>query len=237
MLQAVGKPMLEHMLERISRSQTLDKIVVATTTTKIDDEIEKLCKRLNFQCIRGSEDDVLSRYELASQISGAKTVVRLCGDSPLLDSNTIDEVVGTYLRDGYDYVNNLTPLPRTFPDGTGVEVFSSNLLREINLDAKKPSEREHVTSYIWQRPQKYKIHRVDHKEDLSNFRFNLDYKEDFEFIKIIYENLYNNNHNFSMLGVVEWLRKHPEVININSHIKPNQGWLKSLEKDKQMGFS
>lgn len=236
MLEASGRSMLEHMLSRVADSKTLDKIVVATTTKEIDNKIEDLSKKLNFQCVRGSEDDVLSRYELASQKSGADIIVRLCSDSPLLDSDTVDKVVNAYLRGNYDYVNNLVPTPRTYPDGMSVEVFSSELLRDAHLNAKRPSEREHVTFYMWKQPEKYRIHRVDYEKDLSKFRFNLDYREDYEFIKKVFENLYSNKHHFTMADIIEFLDKNPEIAKINAHIKPNLGWLKSLEKDKTLGF-
>ena len=123
-----------------------------------------------------------------------------------------------YQEEKYDFVSNLFPSPSTYPDGTSVEVFSSELLFEMENDAKKPSEREHVTFYIWKQPEKYKIHRLDYKEDLSKFRFNLDYKEDFEFIRVVFEYFLKNNEFFKMSDVIEWLKDNEKIFHINSHI-------------------
>lgn len=237
LLKAAGKTMLEHMIERISNSKRLDKLVVATTTNQNDDVIVDLCKKLNIDCFRGSEEDVLSRYANASEFFNATTVVRLCSDSPLLDGSILDDVIDAYFSGNYDYVGNLEPGPRTFPDGLSVEIFSSKLLKQTNVHAKKPSEREHVTFYIWKHPEKFKLHRVDLKKNLSKFRFNLDYEEDYIFLKKIFENFYPKNKHFSLEEIIDWLEQHPSLLKINSNITPNQGWNKAFEKDKQLGFN
>lgn len=234
--KAVGKTMLEHMIERISTSKKLDKIVIATTTKKNDDEIVELCQKLNIDFFRGSENDVLSRYQQASEMSNASTVVRLCSDSPILDGTIIDNVVDEYVHGDYDYVGNLEPGPRTYPDGLSVEVFSSKLLNEADKNAKKPSEREHVTFYMWMQPKKFKLHRADYKSDLSKFRFNLDYKDDYIFLKKIFEHFYPKNKFFTMEDVVAWLNANDKVFKINSHINPNQGWENAFKQDKLQGF-
>ena len=232
MLEVSGKSMLEHMIERISSSRKLDKIIIATTTNKNDDVIVDLAKKLTLDYFRGSEDDVLDRYYNTCKKYNGNVVVRLCSDSPLLDGNIIDNVIATYETGHYDYVNNLAPLPRTYPDGLSVEVFSSQLLTKAHFDAKKPSEREHVTFYMWMQPEKFKIHRVDLEKDLSKYRFNLDYDADYTFLKKIFEYFYLKNKNFNFEDVITWLERNPEVFKINSHIKSNQGWVKSFQQDK-----
>lgn len=236
MLEVAGKSMLEHMIERISLSKKMDKIIVATTKNKIDDVIEKICKKNKIQYLRGSEQDVLSRFKDAADITNASTIVRLGADSPLLDATIIDDVIDCYEKNHYDYVSNLFPRPATYPDGVMVEVFSSKILENADKNAKKPSEREHVTFYIWMQPKKFKIHRVDFKIDLSKYRFNLDYKEDYELIKKIFENLLPIKKFFQMNDIIEWLKKNPQVFEINSHIEALQGWKNSFKEDKQAGF-
>jgi spore coat polysaccharide biosynthesis protein SpsF len=232
MLKVLDKTLLEYMIERVTQSKKIDKIIVATTTNNVDDVIEKICKKMNIECFRGSEDDVLLRYKDVAKRIGATTVVRLCGDCPLLDSNIIDMTIESYLHGNYDFVSNLFPSPRTFPDGTSVEVFSSKILYEAEKNSKKPSEREHVTFYMWMQPEKFKIHRVDLKKDLSKFRFNLDYKEDYLLIEKIFQEFYPKNKFFEMKDIILWLDKNPNIFSLNSHIKPQQGWIKSFEKDK-----
>ena len=101
MLQACKKPLLQHMIERIKFTETVDKIVVATSTNKNDDVIEDFCKENKILCFRGSENDVLSRYKMASDMTHADIIVRLTSDTPLLNHTILDEVVKTYTKNNY----------------------------------------------------------------------------------------------------------------------------------------
>ena len=125
---------------------------------------------------------------------------------------------------------------RTYPDGVNVEVFSSKLLDIADSNAKKPSEREHVTFYFWMQPENFKIFRHDYEKDLSKFRFNLDYLQDFCLIRLVFEELFPKNNYFTLNDVIDWLNKNPEVFKINSMIESNQGWNESFEEDKKLNL-
>lgn len=234
LLEVCGKPLLEHMITRVKRSKKIDEIVIATSTNKIDDLIEEWCKKNQIKCFRGPEQDVLKRYKLANDFINGDTIVRLCSDCPLIDPKIIDDVLETYESNDYDFVSNLFPVHgRTFPDGMSVEVFSSKLLVESDRNAKKPSEREHVTFYLWMQPKRFKIFRCDYPEDLSKFRFNLDYLQDYCLIRSVFESLYPKNNCFTMEDVIKWLKENPEILKFNDNIESNQGWKKSFEEDKK----
>lgn len=236
MLQACNKTFLTHMLERVNRSKMLDKIMIATTKNQTDDIIEEFCKSNNIECYRGSEDDLIDRYKMAADKISADVVVRLTSDTPLLDPAIIDKMIVTYQNNNYDLVCNNFPLPRTYPDGMNVEVFSYKVLNEIHKEAKKPSDREHVTFFVWMHPEKYRSYRVDYEKDLSNYRFNLDYYDDYLFLKSVFEGIYPNNDLFTMEDVIDWLDEHPDVLKLNETIKPHMGILNSFDKDKNKGF-
>jgi len=237
MLNVCGKPLLQHLIDRIKHSQKLDKIIIATTTNKKDNEIVNFCNLNNISFYRGSENDVLSRYfETAIKFS-VDIVVRLTADTPLLDSKTIDNTIQVYQENDFDFVSNSSPLPRTCPDGLNVEVFSRQVLEKIYSDAIKPSDREHVTTYISMQPEKFNVHRIDYSKDLSKYRFNLDYEDDYKLIKSVFEEFYEHNPNFSLEEIIDWLDKNPEILKINSHIKPYQNILKSFENDSKLGYT
>ena len=236
MLEACNKPLLKHMIERIQFTETVDEIVVATSTNKHDDIIEDFCKENKILCFRGSENDVLSRYKMAADMVHADIIVRLTSDTPLLDHIILDKVVQVYTKNKYDYVSNCLPLPRTYPDGMNVEVFSKKILDEMYYNAKKPSEREHVSLYVVMQPKKYKMYRVDYLNDVSHYRFNLDYELDYKLIKEIFENLYYENQHFTMEDIIKFLETNPSIFNVNSKIKPYEGILKSFEDDNKKGF-
>ncbi len=231
-----GKPFLEHMISRIKYSKTLETISIATTTNEKDDEIVKLCNKINVKYYRGSEEDVLSRYKAASDEINADVIVRLTSDTPIMDYHVIDKVVKIYSENNYDFVSNCYPMPRTYPDGMNVEVFSAKMLDETFRESKKPSEREHVTFFMWMNTNRYKIFRVDYDRDVSMYRFNLDYPEDHTVLKSIFDGLYPKNPMFTMEDAIKWLDENPHIFKINSHIKPGSGFMKSLDSDKKAGF-
>ena len=233
MLPVLDKPILEYLINRIKKSSCIDEIIVATSINKNDDIIEKFCKTQKIKCFRGSEEDVLLRYFEAAKKFSVDVIVRLTSDTPLLDPKVIDKVVLKYNENQYDFVSNFFPLPRTYPDGYNVEVFSMKILKQANQEAEKPSDREHVTTFITMQPNKFKKYRVDSEKDLSKYRLNLDYKEDFELIKSVIEKLDGKT---DLEDIINWLDEHPEIIKLNSHIKPYQNLLKSFEEDKKLGY-
>ena len=233
MLPILNKPVLEHLIDRVKKSSNIDEIIVATSNNKNDDIIEKFCETQKIKCFRGSEKDVLLRYFEAAKKFSIDIIVRLTSDTPLLDPKEIDKVILKYNENKYDFVSNLFPLPRTYPDGYNVEVFSMDLLKLVNNQAKKPSDREHVTTFITMQPSKFKKYRIDSERDLSKYRLNLDYKEDFELIKSVLEEL---NEKTDLEDIIKWLDKHPEILKLNSHIKPYENLLKSFEQDKKLGY-
>ena len=236
MLKTCGKTFLEHVIDRTAQSKTLDKTVIVTSLNKDDDIIEDFCKKKNISCFRGSENDVLSRYKMAADKTQADIIIRLTSDTPLLHSAIIDKVVQAYVNNNYDFVSNCFPLPRTYPDGMNVEVFSKKILDEMYNNAKKPSEREHVTLFVLFQPEKYKIFRVDYERDVSKYRFNLDYELDYELLKTIFEKLYFRDPNFTMEDVIRLLEDNPSIYQLNSEIKPFEGMLKSLIEDEKKGL-
>ena len=174
---------------------------------------------------------------MAADKTHADVIIRLTSDTPLLHSTIIDKVVQTYINNNYDYVSNCFPLPRTYPDGVNVEVFSKKILDEMHNNAKKPSEREHVTLFLVFKPEKYKIFRVDYDRDISKYRFNLDYESDYKLLKTIFEKLYFKNPNFTMEDVIKLLEENPSIFQINAETKPYEGILKSFIEDETKGFA
>ena len=235
LLDISGKTALERMIERVKNAKTLDRIIIATSTNKIDDSIEKLCKQINIECVRGSENDLLSRYQLVVEKVKPDIIVKMGADSILIDPLMIDKVVSTFLTNKYDYVSNYG-IPKTYPEGCTVDVYTSKTLTEAFLKAKKPSEREHINPFIWNNPEQYTSFRVDYEKDISNYRLSLDYKEDYIVIKSIFESLYPKNPCFTLENIISWLEKNPEIQKINSHLRASEGLFKSFKQDKEAGF-
>jgi spore coat polysaccharide biosynthesis protein SpsF len=229
-LLKVGKnSLLEYEIKRISQSKLIDKIVVATTTIKDDDIIEKLCKKIKVDCYRGSESDVLDRYYQCSlRFPQYKNIVRATGDCPLIDPDVIDRVINFFTKNNLEYASNIAK--ETFPDGMDVEIFRREVLDEAARKAKLTSQREHVTLYI-RNTKKYKKGNFSSEYDFSHFRLTVDEVEDYEVVKFLIQ---KSKIGDGYLKYISLLTKNPEIMFKNSHILRNAGLLKSLKNDSQI---
>jgi len=228
-----GKPVLARIIERVRLSRLINKVLVATTTNSEDLKIAKLCNEMDIEVFCGSENDVLDRYFQAAQSVNAEHVVRITADCPMIDPLVIDEVICLYLKNKVDYASNI--LKETYPDGEDVEVFTFAALKKVWKSAILPSEREHVTPFIKKNKGLFTQANLEYKENLSSKRWTLDNLEDYEFIKLIYKNLFYKNNWFGMKDVLDFLNENPEIEKINCHIMRNEGYLNSLRNDKIIG--
>lgn len=213
-----GKPLLLRMVERVLSSKTNKQIVVATTTESDDDKIEELCVQNNISVFRGHPTDLLDRHYKAGLEYKADAVVKIPSDCPLICPNVIDRVLEFYIDnyDEYDFVSNLHPA--TFPDGNDVEVIPVKVLETAWKESDKNFEREHTTPFIWEKPDRFRIGIVEWDTGLDfsmSHRFTIDYKEDYEFIKTIYDELYSENNTFTLCDIMMLLDKKPEIKKIN----------------------
>ncbi|KUO42694.1 MAG: hypothetical protein APU95_04465 [Hadesarchaea archaeon YNP_N21] len=230
MIDIMGKPLIWHVFNRVKRAKLIDEIVIATTTDKEDDIIEKWARENGLKCHRGSTEDVLDRFYQAAKKYKADIIVRITPDDPLKDPVVIDKIIKHYLdNEGkIDYVSNT--IKPTYPEGLDVEVFSFDALERAWKEAKTKVDREHVTTYIWNNPSKFRLANVTHEGgDLSHMRWTVDYAEDVEFIREIYARLYRKNKIFLMEDVLNLLKKCPELTNINSGHVRFEGYLSKLK--------
>ena len=212
-----GKTLLEHMIGRVRRAKTPDKIIVATTENPKDDALADFVKKLDIEIFRGSEEDVLERYYGAAKKFSAEHIVRLTADCPLMDPEVVDEAVNFYTNGNYDYVSNVNP--PTYPWGMDVEVFSFGALERAYKEARLEPEREHVTPYIRNHPEIFSIGNVEYKENFANLRITVDNPEDFAVVSGVFKELYPQKKNFGLQDILNLHKEKPEVFLANSHIK------------------
>ena len=214
----IGKPMLVHQIERISRAKKIDAIVIATTEKPEDDQVIALCKENGWNFFRGSENDLLDRYYQTALVYHADIIVRLTADCPLIDPEIIDKTINIFLKSvpHIDFVSNSLPV-QTIPRGLDTEVMSMNALKKAWLEDENPEWREHVTPYIERNPTKFVIKGFTHTKNFSNLRWTVDTPEDLELVREIFTHFKNNQ--FSWTEVLDLLKQHPEYLEINRYIK------------------
>ncbi|MBX7042045.1 MAG: glycosyltransferase family protein [Ignavibacteria bacterium] len=219
LMPLAGEPLLVRMYERVVSSDADLKAVIATTEEKEDDEVEDLCRAYDMECFRGHPYDLLDRHYKTALAYGAKHVAKIPSDCPLICPDVIKRVADFYLSNigKYDYVSNLHPA--TYPDGNDVEVMPFEILETAWKEAGRDFEREHTTPYIWEDPQRFRLGNVEWETGLDfsmSHRMTIDYPEDYEFIKAVYEELYPVKKNFTLCDIMLLLERKPEIKDINS---------------------
>jgi spore coat polysaccharide biosynthesis protein SpsF len=215
-----GRTMLERMLERLGGARTPDALVVATTTDPADDPVARVSAAAGVDCFRGHPTDLLDRHFAAATRARADVVVKVPSDCPLIDPAVLDRVVGEHLerRGRVDYTSNLHP--ESYPDGTDVEVMTIDALECAWRNAQRPFEREHTTPFVWDQPERFRLHNVvwETGRDVSRtHRIVVDYPEDFALVQAVHGALWTAAHPiFSVGEIVSFLDAHPEVLAMNA---------------------
>jgi spore coat polysaccharide biosynthesis protein SpsF len=228
LMEVMGRPLLSYQIERLRFSRMIDKIIIATTVNKEDDPIVKLCQKDGLDFYRGSEDDVLDRYYQTAKRYNSKHIMRLTGDCPLIAPDICDSIANAYFERDIDYIRT----GETFAEGIDCEVIGFEALTRAWFEAESKAEREHVTLYNRNYPERFMTMIKENETDDSSYRITVDEEEDFIVVKVILENLYKGSDDyFNIREIKSYLDSHPEVYRLNSDIVRNEGMLKSLQDD------
>lgn len=219
LLPAGGKPMLQHLVERLRRVKSLDRIVLATTDRHTDDELAAFARRQEIACFRGSEDDVMGRVLGAAESVAADVVVEITGDCPIIDPDIVEETIQLFLRSGCDYAsNNYAP---SYPDGMDTQVFAVATLRRSAAMTQDVLDREHVTLHIRRHPELFSHAELVAPAELNwpELGLTLDEPRDYELLKRVIDHFADVNPWFGCRDVVAFLRSKPEWVVINQDVR------------------
>ncbi len=230
LLDLEGRTVLEHVIRRIQKCSMTGECVVATTISREDLAIVKLCAEMNVRVYCGSEEDPLERYFRAASLFDGDPVIRIKADCPLIDSEIVDAAVRLHLESGADYTSNT--LHRTYPVGQDVEILALPALERVWRMADLHSEREHITLFIPKHAGLFRICHLENREDLSAKRWTLDYPEDYVLLRAIFHSLYPLDPCFGMGAVLDFLSRNPELEKLNAHIPADAGVRISLQHDR-----
>ncbi len=211
-----GETVLARVVNRIRRATLLNKVVVATSVQPADDAILQECGRLSVACFRGHEADVLDRYYRAAEKFSADAIVRITSDCPLIDPEVSDKTIRAFLEQHPDYASNV--LERRYPRGLDTEVMTFAALETARREARDPHQREHVTPFLYQHPERFRLVSVTGDRDYSHYRWTLDTVEDLEFLRSVYRRRAEASDP-AWQDVLRILEREPDLAAINEHVK------------------
>jgi spore coat polysaccharide biosynthesis protein SpsF (cytidylyltransferase family) len=224
-----GKTILELFIDRVKCCKQIDKIVIATTENTGDDIVVKMAQEMELEWVRGSEMDLLDRFYKCAKLYNPDIIVRVTPDDPFVDPEVLDHGIQIFKENDVDFVTN--HFEPTFPEGLDVEIYSYRTLQIAWKEAKLASDREHCYPYILKNPNKFKTINFTQNQDNSHLRWTIDHECDFEMTKVIYDHLYDTKPIFLQKDILEVLKKHPDIAEMNSEIKRKEGLYISLKQD------
>ncbi len=213
MLNLLGKPIIHHIYDRLTTCKQLDAVVISTGGYNENKEICDYAKKNNFPLYSGSETDVIDRLYKTALKFDASSIVRITADCPLVDPIIVDKLISEFLKNAekYDIITNCN-IP-TFPHGLDVEVYSTKILKKLWNDISELEFRDWFSLYT-RKNLKDRMLNITNNVNLSHLRLTVDYKEDFELIKLIYEEMQSNT--FVLDDVLKILKQKPELLDINA---------------------
>lgn len=221
--EASGKPILLWQVERIRRSRLVDNVIVATSTSTADDQIENLCSADGIDCFRGSETDVLNRIASLIRERSIDIHVECFGDSPLIDPQIIDEFVGFFLKheNQFDFLSNT--LETTYPPGSEVIVYAGEALLTVErMLANDDPLREHAGYNITRFPEEFRIESLTAPlwYYAPEIYLEVDTTEDLEVMRSIIAHFSENGReHFTLSQILDFMRGRPDLTGANANVK------------------
>tara|TARA_R110000824_G_scaffold77488_4_gene195913 strand:- start:334 stop:1065 length:732 start_codon:yes stop_codon:yes gene_type:complete len=216
-----GIPMILFMIQRVKRARMIDKVILVTSTDPSDEALADSVRKAGEPVFRGSLEDVLDRFASAAQKYPAQNYVRLTGDCPLSDPELIDSIIDLHLRSRADYTCNTNP--PTYPDGLDVEVFTAKTLSDAAKSALRPSEREHVTAWMYDSKNGLHCENFVGSFDASHMRLTIDYPDDVDAVRRIIS-AFEEPISADYFDILRVIGNDPSITLINQHAR-NENFL------------
>ena len=209
MTQINGHPMIYWEISRISKAKLVNKIVVAISDQSSDDILADYLDSIHQEYIRGSLDNVLSRYVKAEEIYNPSAIIRLTADCPLVMPELIDQYLEIFHKEDLEYLSNTIEL--SYPDGLDIEIIAPGIFKKLLEFSLSKEEKEHVTLGIYSRKDKFRTYNVSNKTNISQFRWTMDTSDDLAFVKSIYAHFESKEINFTFEDVLKLVKENPNL--------------------------
>ena len=197
--EILGKPMLYYIIERLKLAKN-STVILAIPDTEEDSELCKIAKQLDVDCIKGSELDVLGRYYMVSKLYPSHFYIRATADNPLVDFESAERLINFMLTHNVDYA-----VEKGMPKGGAVEIFTDKALELSHKLAVEERHREHVTLFMKEEERLFNCAYPSVPKELyyPNLSITVDYKEEFDFAKRIYEKFYKEGKPFRLIKIID----------------------------------
>lgn len=216
LLPLAGEPILARVIERARAIEGVDTVVAAIPAGEEHAPIAALCARLDVPVVRGSERDVLQRTVAAAESVRASTVIRLTSDCPFLDPGVSAAILAAFHASGVSYASNA--MESGYPLGFDTQVTSLSALREADAEAADPYEREHVTPFLWRRPNRYTALYLDHRPNLRAWRLVVDTPQDYAMARAVYDAFAPSKQIFDLAALRRLFRERPQLLAMNQAV-------------------
>ena len=163
MKQLNNKPLIEHLIERISKVQGISDIYVATSHNIENNVLIDFLKSQPTKVFVGDEENVLSRFWAIIKQEKSDVVVRVTADNPLTDDAMLQILLNNHLESNADY-----SFMKGLPVGVSAEVVNARCILELEGKELEQEDYEHVTIYLKKHPEMYKINYVQAPEEYAN---------------------------------------------------------------------
>lgn len=235
LLDLGGCSVLRRVIERAKAVRGADMVVCAVPDDTDDDPVAREAERAGAVVTRGSQADVLDRYYRAALAVQADAVMRITSDCPLIDPEICDDLISLWRRSGADYgcIND----PPTWPHGLECEIFSFEWLDMAAREARRPSEREHVSPFIRNHPDARKVNLPGPGPETVRHRWTLDHSDDLAFLRTLWPRLPEGPEGWSWRRTLAIVEADPALAALNAGHDRLEGLNKSLAEDARGGFA
>lgn len=223
LLEIKGKPVIEHLIDRLKTAKLPDLIVLCTSTHPDDAILMDIAEKNKIQGFRGSEDDKLERFLAAALKYHIELIIAVDGDDILCDPVYIDKTIEMLIKTNADLVTcDKLPLGAAC---NGIKLEALKKVCEIKCETDTEVWRSYFTD-----TGLFKVEFLE-PEDVElaqpEIRLTLDYPEDYEFLKEVFERLYVPGKVFRLKEILTLLKNNPQLIDINKGVQ--QYYLKGIQ--------
>jgi len=193
-----GRPMILFLLERIRATREACAVIFATTTLPEDDELARVVGDAGYPVFRGANEDVVRRYVDAAKAYELDYVVRITGDCPFVDAETLDYcLMSAHRHAPYD----LASTKGRFPVGIDYEIYRATVMAELHASAKlDAADREHLTLFMYKNPDLFKLVALEPSPAWRSTRvFTVDTSGDYLVAQEIVKRFASNNFTIAEL--------------------------------------